>query len=174
MTSNQQFESQEGCIASGAARPCLRPAITALGAVKMKHPLFYLLLVPVAFSAAPCLAGGTLGTEELKLLMLQQPIVHNALMSSLDLAESAFAEARLGSHFVHLGGARVGPYTIKATLKQSREEIEVILCTKARFLGRDGSELPEDRLESAERIAEKLVAVMLREPSATFAGPECP
>lgn len=95
-------------------------------------------------------------------------------MSSLVLSDSAFAEIRPGPHFVHLGGARVGPYTIRATLKQSRREVEVILCTKARFLDEQGFELLEDRRMQATRIEEKLMTVMLKEPSTSPASPECP
>lgn len=132
------------------------------------------LLLSLALSASPVVAGGTLGTDELGSLLQQQPGVHEALTSSLNLAETAYAEVRLGSHFVHLGGARVGPYTIKATLKQSLKDIEVILCTKARFLGHDGSELSAPGSENAARIDEQLVTVMLREPAASAAKPGCP
>lgn len=95
-------------------------------------------------------------------------------MSSLVLSDSAFAEIRLGSHFIYLGGARVGPYTIRATLKQSQREVEIVLCTKARFLDDQGSELPGDKRMQATRIDEKLIIVMLKEPSTTLTSSECP
>ncbi len=128
----------------------------------------------LAFWVSPTLAGGTLDTNELRPLLQQQSGVYEALTSSLNLAETAYAEVRLGSYFLHLGGARVGPYTIKATLKQSRKDIEVVLCTRARFLAHDGSELPSPGSENAARIDERLVAVMLRETSTSAARPGCP
>jgi len=138
----------------------------------MKRSRIGLLFLLSTIAGGPCLAGGTLGTDELKPLMQQQPDVYEALSSSLRLADSAFAETRLGPRFKHLGGARAGPYTIKAALKQSRKEVDVVLCTKVRYLDRDGSELPQGKAEEAARIDEKLSAVMLREPSSS--RPECP
>ncbi len=132
------------------------------------------LLLSLALSASPSLAGGTLDTGELRSLLQQQPGVHEALTSSLNLAETAHAEVRLGSHYVHLGGARVGPYTIKATLKQSRKDIEVVLCTQARFFSRDGAELPATGFENAARIEERLIAVVLGDPSPGNTRPGCP
>lgn len=146
----------------------------AAGRVARLAPSAGFLLLSLALSASPGLAGGTLGTEELRPLLQQQPGVHEALTSSMNLAETAYAEVRLGSHFAHLGGARVGPYTIKATVRQSRKDIEVVLCTKARFLSRDGAELPTPGAENATRIDERLVTVILREPSTSAAGPGCP
>ena len=140
----------------------------------MTRSLCRLLQVLIAISAGPCLAGGTLDSKELEPLIRQQPTVREALLSSLVLSNSAYAELRLGSHFIHLGGARVGPYTIKATLKESHKEVEVILCTKARFLDDQGSELLEDKRMQATRIDEKLIIVILKEPSTIFASPECP
>lgn len=131
------------------------------------------LLLSLAISASPSLAGGTLDTGELRSLLQQQPEVLEALTSALNLAETAHAEARLGSHYVHLGGTRVGPYTIKATLKQSRKDIEVVLCAQARFFSRDGAELPAPGSANAVRIEERLIAVLLRAPSPASAGHGC-
>lgn len=141
---------------------------------KMKREIFRLLQVLLAISASQCFAGGTMNAEELKQLIGQKPAIGEALAYSFELSDSAYAEIRLGSHFKYLGGARVGPYTIQATLKTSHKRIFVILCTKARFLDDRGVELQPGKEEYAQGIDEKLISVVLVEPPAVSAGLVCP
>lgn len=115
-----------------------------------------------------------MGTSELQGLLDQQPAVRDALLASVRLSDSAFGEVRFGSHFVHLGGMRAGPYTIRAMLKGSERELEVILCTTFRLLDRDGAELPEAQMEDAECIDDRLRYVVLREVTLPSLRPECP
>jgi len=131
-------------------------------------------LLPFAALLVPglSLAGGTLGTVELDSLLAQRPALRDFLRSTLRLSDSAFAEVRLGSHFTHLGGARLGPYTISATSLQGGKPIEVVLCTTARFLDRNGKDLPENRIEEATATRETLTGVMLREEGQS-GGPSC-
>jgi len=91
----------------------------------------------------------------------------------MKLSDSAFAETRLGSHFVHLGGARVGPYTIRATAPDDHE-VDVVLCTTYRFLDEHGHVLPEGKMESATRIDERLEAVLLQDIQEEQGRPKCP
>jgi hypothetical protein len=42
-----------------------------------------------------CAAGGTLGTDELHLLISQMPVVRDLLSSSVRLSDSAFAGIRM-------------------------------------------------------------------------------
>lgn len=121
-----------------------------------------------------CAAGGTLGTDELDLLIGQMPVVRDLLSSSLRLSDSAFAEVRLGPDFKHLSGARIGPYTIQARSRKDGRVLLVVLCTKTRFLSATGQELPEARIEEAASIDETLTGVMLRqEGSAADGRPPC-
>lgn len=140
----------------------------------MKREIFRLIQVLMAISASQCFAGGTMNTEELKQLIAQKPAIGETLAYSFELSDSAYAEIRLGSHFTHLGGARVGPYTIQAALKPSHKRIVVILCTKARLLDEQGVELQPGKEEYARRIDEKLVSVVLVEPPAVSAELVCP
>jgi hypothetical protein len=128
-----------------------------------------LLLCVTADSAA----GGTLGTKELESLMAQKPNVRAALMSSLTLSESAFAETRLGSHFPHLEGARIGPYTIRATSQDGRN-VEIVLCTTYRFLDGKGRAVANAAMETARSIDERLDAVLIQEPQSAERPPKCP
>lgn len=132
------------------------------------------LHVLLAMLAGPCFGGGTLRTEELGPLMAQHPDVRDALTSALVLSDSAYAEVRLGPHFTNLGGARVGPYTIRAIVRQTGRELELVLCTKIRFLDSNGLELPEGRLEEAARVDEQLTTAMLHELSPAHVGAACP
>lgn len=121
-----------------------------------------------------CKAGGTLGTEELDGLISQKPEIRDFLRSSVRLSNSAYAEVRLGSHFKHLGGARMGPYTIGAKSLKEYRPFLVVLCTKSRFLDRKGNALPEDRMTEATSMDEKLTAVMLRQENEIESRPACP
>lgn len=119
------------------------------------------------------IAGGTLGTDELRLLMGQMPEVRDFLRSSLRLSDSAFAEVRLGPDFINLSGARMGPYTIDAKSEKDGKPLVVVLCTRARFLDSKGRELPETRIYQAASIEETLTGVMLRQEGQGTARPLC-
>ena len=161
-----------------AAGPALRHGFAwriksrSLGSAPLRS--FFICLLPVVTGAVagPCFAGATLGTNELEILLRQQPAVHEALESSIKLSETAYAETRLGPHFAHLGGARVGPYTVRGMLKQSHKEIELVLCTEADFIDAGGAKLTEAVFENAVRVEERLTAVVLRERSDP--RPACP
>ncbi|MGZ5199168.1 MAG: hypothetical protein ACXWC4_05295 [Telluria sp.] len=136
--------------------------------MRLKILLFVALIVPKLG-----IAGGTLGTNELSSLMAQMPEVRDFLRSSLRLSDSAYAEIRLGSDFIHLSGARMGPYSIDAKSQKSGKSLVVVLCTKARFLDSNGRELPETRMNQAVSIDEKLTGVMLRQEGDTEVWPPC-
>lgn len=108
-------------------------------------------------------AGGTLRTVELHSLMRQMPEAW-VLSRSLRLSSMAYAEIRLGHHFVHLSAGRIGPYTIKATSRRTGKPLVLVLCTKVRFLDRGGRELSDDDMQQATEYRETLTGVMLRQP----------
>jgi hypothetical protein len=128
--------------------------------------------------AKASLAGGTLGTEGIELLLNQSPAVKSFLMSSLTMEEGAFADIRLGEHFQHLGGQRLGPYYIQAVPKspEGAKPVEIVLCTRSSFLDEAGQAIPEgsDLEFSAVRVEEKLTAVFLREATGTYNPAQCP
>jgi hypothetical protein len=119
------------------------------------------------------LAGGTLGTDELGPLLAQMPVVREFLRSSLRLSESAYSPIRLGPDFVHLSGARTGPYEIDATAINDGKPLVVVLCTSIRYLDSKGHELPGARINQAVSIEEKLTGVMLRQEGGGSAQPLC-
>lgn len=131
------------------------------------------LLLVALFVPTLSIAGGTLGTDELRLLMGQMPEVRDFLRSSLRLSDSAFAEVRLGPDFINLSGARMGPYTIDAKSEKDGKPIVVVLCTRVRFLDSKGRELPETRIYQAASIEETLTGVMLRQEGQVTARPLC-
>jgi hypothetical protein len=120
----------------------------------------------LSVSTTSSFAGGSLGSDELLPLLAQKPEIRDAILSSLVLSDSAFGEVRLGSHFTHLGGERLGPYTIRAKVKQSGKPIQLVLCTTSRFLSQSGRPLSEDDMFDAVRVEEKLDFVMLRDAGA--------
>jgi Ran GTPase-activating protein (RanGAP) involved in mRNA processing and transport len=124
----------------------------------------------------PCVstAGGTVGLADVEALLRQRPALRHFLMSSLELENTVMAAVRLGPHFEHLGGARIGPYLLQGKPKGSKngEPLEVVLCTQSRFL--DGAGKPAADETKAAGVEEQLTVVMLREAHSRPAIPSCP
>ena len=123
-----------------------------------------------------CSAGGSVEFSVVDQLIRQQPAVHGWLSSSLVLPDTALAEVRFGPHFKHLAGGRMGPYTFmaKPMAARSTREIEVIICTNARFLDKAGKQLPDSNIEDAVWLEEKLASVQVRDKQGDVDRPVCP
>jgi hypothetical protein len=119
-------------------------------------------------------AGGTVGLDEVDRLLRQRPSLRSFLMSSLQLESTVMAALRLGPHFEHLGGARVGPYLLEGRPKGSKdgEPLEVVLYTQVQFLDAEGKVAAEET--EATRVEERLTVVMLREAHSKPTIPSCP
>jgi len=119
----------------------------------------------LAFFGTPALAGGTLDTNELQPLLRQRPKQIAEVRASYELSDSAFAEVSLGSHFPHLGGERIGPYTVLLHRRAALEprERQLLICTKARFLDRKGRELRGDAIFDAARVTESITTMQVQD-----------
>ena len=150
------------------------PRTTPLGRQPWRH-----LLVALMLLAAPAAqAGGTLAVDELMPLLRAKPGLGGFLLQAFRLPSSAFAVVRLGSHFTHLGGRRLGPYVFEATPQDPAAPgpLLISLCTRHQFLDRSGAPLPDsdDPPVEAAMVREELVAIVVREPSAIASGSGCP
>lgn len=138
--------------------------------------MFLRLFFVLAFAVVPgfCVAAGTVSFSAIAPLLAQKPQIREFLRSSLDMDQTVTAAVRFGRHFKYLGGARMGPYIIRARPKtpQNAAPIEVVLCTDAKFF--DGSGKPTRDKANAARFAETLTVVMLRDADASPAIPSCP
>jgi hypothetical protein len=85
-----------------------------------------LVLAPVL-----CVAGGTVGLNEIDPLLREKPAIRAFLLSSLNLDDTVMAAVRFGPHFEHLGGARMGPYLLQGRPKGPKDgtPLEIVLCT---------------------------------------------
>lgn len=137
-----------------------------------------LSLLPLLLLPAPVSAGGTLAFSDLLPLLKQKPELSGFLLDSYHLPDSAFARIRIGSHFQHLGGRRLGPYLFKAEGRGNAagRTALITLCTDHRFLDRAGRLIPDsgNRYLRATAVEEELTAVVLRQESAFAAGDGCP
>ena len=70
----------------------------------------------------------------------------------------------------------MGPYTFmaKPMASGSINEIEIIICTNARFLDKSGKQLLESNIEDAVRLEEKLASVQVRDKRGDVGRPVCP
>ncbi|MEO6279966.1 MAG: hypothetical protein ABIP59_19355 [Roseateles sp.] len=118
-------------------------------------------------SGTPALAFGTLGTDDLLPLLQQRPKQMAEVRAAYELSDSAFAETRLGSHFRHLSGARIGPYTVQLHRRAALEprERQLLICTKTRFLDRKGRELRQDAIFDAVRVKEEITTMLIQDTS---------
>ena len=130
-----------------------------------------LMLLP-----AICRAGATVGFGQVDHLLQQEPEIRAVLLQSLVMPTSAFAQIRLGPHFMHLGGHRLGPYTFQASPKgKAGAPVLVTLCTSSLLLDSSGKVLPAgtDQEFSATQVRELLNAVVLRDAGVSSAA-ACP
>ena len=70
----------------------------------------------------------------------------------------------------------MGPYTFMAKPMATRSsgELEVIICTNARFLDKSGKQLNDSNIEDAVRLEETLASVQVRDRRADAGRPVCP
>jgi hypothetical protein len=129
----------------------------------MKKLLFTLVLALICSGNA--WPGGSFSFEEtLESLLKSDAPIGKHLLATLDFADSGFA-TRLGNHFVHLGGLRVGPYDIEAKPKVSSGPFvfEVTVETDMQFLDQNGKELVfDDALKNAVRVKETVTGVRFK------------
>ncbi|MBS1186871.1 MAG: hypothetical protein H6R04_889 [Burkholderiaceae bacterium] len=130
--------------------------------ISFRHKLFPLLAV---FVSGLCHAGGSVAFEDVASLLRAQPVTQQWLTSTLVLPETADAEIRFGNQFVHLGGARMGPYTFRAKVKGVAKpaEIDVTVCTVATFLDKSGRKVTKSVEKTATKVEEKLTVVLVRD-----------
>ena len=135
------------------------------------------LIITFALVLAPaiCKAGGTVEFQRVDHLLQQKPEIREVLLRSLVMPGVAFAQVRLGDHFRHLGGNRLGPYTFKASSRNTTAApVLVTLCTSAVFVDSSDRVLPtgDEELE-ATGVRELLNAVVLRDAGVSAAA-TCP
>ena len=124
---------------------------------KLAVVCFALLLAPASFGAAQ----GTFPLSQLKLILEQKPALATHLFSTLEFAEWGMA-SRVGS-IVHerLGGARLGPYRIRAKPKGAEGDylFEVVVYTKQTFKDQSGKKVA---LAEASSIVEEFDYLEIR------------
>lgn len=132
----------------------------------------------LALLPALCHGGGTLDEGELLELLKQKPQIREFILQNFDMPKGAWGAVRLGPHYPHLGGKRLGPYTIEVAPKGSTTLSPVVLtlCTTNTFYDPAGHALKADSPEEfqAVRVQERLVSVQLRQASEVYDAPTCP
>jgi hypothetical protein len=113
----------------------------------MKRLILGVVLVLMAKTA---FAPGTLDLDEISALLSQQPRIFRALTTGFEIQKTAIG-VRLGNHFTHLGGKRIGPYTLWARPRGSAGpfDIEIQVCTSVTFLNSTGR-ATDDIIDAAQ------------------------
>jgi hypothetical protein len=134
------------------------------------------LSVALALAAVPGVGAGagTVNLAEIDPLLRQKPQIHAFLVSAYRMEPTVMAAVRFGPEAKHLGGARMGPYIIRARPKTPKNAapLEIVLCTEALFFDAAGKQLPNEK--NAVRVEERLGPMMLREAGSKPAIPSCP
>jgi len=134
------------------------------------------LVLALVLLPAICRAGGSVEFDQIDRLLQQKPEIREVLLRSLVMPSSAFAQVRLGPHFKHLGGHRLGPYTFQASPKgKTGAPVLVTLCTSALLLDSSDRVLPTGSGQefAATHVRELLNAVVLRDAGVSSAA-ACP
>ena len=143
----------------------------------MANPMRSLIFFSALALISPCCnAGGTVDFAHVDRLLEQKPEIRAVLLRTLTMPNDAYAMVRLGPHFKHLGGSRLGSYTFDAMPKDGKgPAVQVTLCTTPLLLDKSGNTLSsdQDRYFSATQIRELLNAVVLR-AAGTSAAATCP
>lgn len=136
------------------------------------------LILLIVCIPAICSGGGTLNESDIYDLLKQKPQIREFILQNFDMPKGAWADIRLGPHYKHLGGKRLGPYTVQVTPKGSSSfsPVVITLCTSYQFLDRHGKVIKAESDEEFEAtdVAEKLVGVQLRQASEGNMRPSCP
>lgn len=132
-----------------------------------KRSIFLALFIFPIYSNA----GGSVGVEDIENLLKQKPQIKEFIDKNFDIS-SGFAEVRFSSNFVHLGGARMGPYEVIVVPKGQKmppneEDIQVLItiCTAHKFLDAKGKVISEktDDIFVASNVRETVTQVLIRE-----------
>jgi hypothetical protein len=118
-----------------------------------------LLLIAVWSLPRIVMAGGTLDADEVLDVIKQEKEIAELLASSLEFRCTAWSDNRLGSEVVPgLGGKRIGPYTLWARRRGSKEgwSLQLTVETRARLQDASGADLPDEELPDEELPDEEL------------------
>lgn len=129
---------------------------------------YRLLLASVVLSWGVAYGGGSLESDPVISLLKQSDALWSCLGSTLEFAPTAEG-VRCGSHWPHMGGARVAPYIVRAKLKGAKDySLLVEVKCEQHFVDASGDELPmqdekvTDRIvKEAVRVKEKVTSVSL-------------
>ncbi|NNE90065.1 MAG: hypothetical protein HKN23_00310 [Verrucomicrobiales bacterium] len=124
---------------------------------------FAVAALALFFTSKIGLAGGSISNEDVRKILPRA--VRDHLEASFNIPDVGGAEFRLGRHFKHLGGARMGPYTFHVTSKASKNgpELELVIHTEGTFLDARGREVDGDPETSVE-IREEFVSYEVQFP----------
>jgi hypothetical protein len=118
-----------------------------------------LVLLITLLTAGEVSAGGTVDYHAVRHLLRQQPAIERVITSSVDVASTGVA-VRLGNHWKHLGGTRIGPYVFAARARNSSgERFDLVICTQTTFARSSGQ--PTMDPNEAVSVKERLVSVDL-------------
>lgn len=127
-----------------------------------------LSIIAVFTLCIQCHAGGSVSVEQIQKVLKTQPALAKHLNATLKFADGGGA-TRLGRHWPLLGGARIAPYTIEVTTKdsdQTRLELTVY-CVQIyydeddKILPLKDGEITDAIIKKAARIVEKVTSVSL-------------
>jgi hypothetical protein len=130
------------------------------------------LLIAILASLFPftVYAPGTLPLDDIAAILKQKPELSRPFLEAFDLREWAVG-VRLGPHFKHLGGARVGPYELAARARGSHGgyDVKVVICTVTVFLDDRGKKV---EMTEATRVEETLRGFIIEPPDGHINCPD--
>ena len=136
--------------------------------------LSLLILFSMILSTGNALAGGTVEFEEVEKILKQKPDIARFITSSLEFEGAPLAEVKFGSHFTHLSGGRMGPYSLwaKPKGKPGKSTLEVTICTAPTFLDKKGKKATDEF--EAVSVSERLTGIIIQDANETKHQVTCP
>ncbi|BDS05745.1 hypothetical protein NT6N_07850 [Oceaniferula spumae] len=114
------------------------------------------------------IAGGSVDLGQITKVLKTDPGLWKHLDSTLNF-DAGGSATRLGRHWPHLGGARIGPYVIRVTSKSAdKTPFELTVHCEQVFYDKDGKVLPmkngevtDEIIKNTVRVGEKVISVSL-------------
>jgi hypothetical protein len=123
----------------------------------------FVLIAVTIFIAKPSFAPVSLDLDDIAPLLRQKPELSRPFLAAYELSATV-SGVRLGRHFTHLGGGRIGPYDIEARARGSHGpyNLRVLVCTQSTFVDERGRKTAD--IFDAANVKETLTGFIV-EPS---------
>lgn len=129
----------------------------------------FLVLAAICLGTVYSSAGGSLDTKQVTDILKKDTVIWTQVLAPFELDTTAWG-LRCGTHWPHLGGARIAPYTVLMRPKGAVEySLLLTVECEQRFIDKNGKELAKDAngsvtdeiINQSVRVEEKVSKIII-------------